>query len=191
MTQQVHGPKYAFWELMDPSDISLQVDGSPVYFTLHLTSYFSFIPTTNLWGPLFLFFSSFFEPHLQSSTPPIPWHRQPLLIPTSLSLPNTGSRSSSLRQRSPSATHPCANSRGGAEAAHAQCPGSGVTTGRSPPLLSGGPLQHRHTYSPRWQLLTAPDDSLFSSTTTLSSSRSPIWLLALGIRDPATAIDPG
>jgi hypothetical protein len=33
MTQQVHGPTNAFWELMDLSDTSLQVDGPPVYFT--------------------------------------------------------------------------------------------------------------------------------------------------------------
>jgi hypothetical protein len=34
MTQQVHGSRNAFWELMDLSDPSLQVDGPPVHFTL-------------------------------------------------------------------------------------------------------------------------------------------------------------
>jgi hypothetical protein len=34
MTQQVHEPRNAFWELMDLSDTSWQVDGPPVYFTL-------------------------------------------------------------------------------------------------------------------------------------------------------------
>jgi hypothetical protein len=33
-TQQVHGPRNEFWELMDLNDTSLQVDGPPVYFTL-------------------------------------------------------------------------------------------------------------------------------------------------------------
>jgi hypothetical protein len=39
MTQQVHGPRNAFWELMDLSDTSLQVDGPPVYYALINTMY--------------------------------------------------------------------------------------------------------------------------------------------------------
>jgi hypothetical protein len=34
MTQQVHGPRNAFWELMNLSDTSLQVDALPAYFIL-------------------------------------------------------------------------------------------------------------------------------------------------------------